>query len=91
MDRAMAFGGFNPTFIKLHLEGHELPALKGAMKTIETHRPVLAIACYHQPDTMTDIPLWLKEHCEDYRFLWRNSAWVGESAVMFAIPSERSC
>lgn len=79
-----------PTFIKFHLEGHELPALRGAAETIETHRPILAVTTYHQPDGMTDIPLWLRENCPDYRFLWRNSAWCGEGAVVFSVPKERN-
>lgn len=89
--RVCALDEFNlsPTFIKLHLEGHELPALKGAAQTIAKNRPILAVTTYHSAEGISDIPLWMKDNCPDYRFLWRNSAWQGEGSVMFAIPKER--
>lgn len=83
--------GVIPTFVKLHLEGHELPVLRGAVKTIETHRPILAVTTYHNDDGIDRIPAFMRDHCSDCRFLWRNSAYVGEGAVAFAIPSERAC
>lgn len=82
--------GIVPTFIKLHLEGHELPALRGAVRTIETHRSILAITTYHNDDGIDRIPAFMRDHCPNYRFLWRNSAYVGEGSVMFAIPNERT-
>ena len=39
-----------PTFIKLHLEGAELPALKGARATLLKHRPIVAATVYHNDD-----------------------------------------
>lgn len=79
-----------PTFIKLHLEGAELAALEGAAWIVTNRRPILAVTTYHNDDGIDRIPLWLRDHCPDYRFLWRNSAYVGEGAVMFAIPNERN-
>jgi len=34
-------------FIKMDIEGAELPALRGSVRTIREHQPDLAIAVYH--------------------------------------------
>lgn len=44
-----------PTFIKMDIEGHEIPALVGSRQIITSQRPVLAIACYHRHDDLRRI------------------------------------
>ena len=78
------------TFIKLHLEGGELDALRGAIHTLRTHRPVLAVTVYHSADGIWRTPEWLMANLEDYRFLFRNHCWCGAGAVVYAIPNERA-
>jgi FkbM family methyltransferase len=82
--------GLAPTFVKLHLEGGELAALKGARRTLLEHRPVVAATVYHNADGIWRTPLWLMETLPDYRFLLRIDSWCGTSAVVYAIPNERS-
>ena len=79
----------SPTFIKLHLEGTELAALKGAKRTLLTKRPIIAATVYHNEDGMWETPLWLMENLSDYRFLFRQHCWCGTGAVIYAIPEER--
>jgi FkbM family methyltransferase len=79
-----------PSFIKLHLEGGELAALRGARETLCTHRPMIAATVYHNADGLWQTPLWLMETLSDYRFLFRNHAWCGTGAVLYAIPAERA-
>ena len=43
-------------FIKLDIEGAERHALAGAAATLETHRPRMAIASYHEPDDVGVLP-----------------------------------
>jgi FkbM family methyltransferase len=81
--------GLSPTFLKLHLEGAELPALKGAEKTLLSTRPIVAVTVYHNADGIWKTPLWLMETLPDYRFLFRNHSWCGTGAVVYAIPRER--
>jgi FkbM family methyltransferase len=79
----------SPTFLKLHLEGAELPALKGARQTIARHRPIIAATTYHNDDGIWRTPAWLMENLEGYRFLMRLHGWCGTGAVVYAIPEER--
>lgn len=78
-----------PTIIKYHLEGYELNALKGSVKTIKKYRPILMITTYHTKEGLYKIPLWLIKHCKNYIFYWRNHNYMGQGAVMYAIPKER--
>lgn len=81
--------GINPTFIKVHLEGHELAALKGAERTILDNRPIIAATVYHNDDGVWKTPMWLMETLDNYRVLFRNHGWCGTGAVVYAIPEER--
>lgn len=82
--------GFRPTFVKLHLEGAELGALKGAWQTLLANRPIVAATVYHNADGIWATPLWLMETLMDYRFLFRLDSWCGTGAIVYAIPKERS-
>ncbi|HZQ14636.1 MAG TPA: FkbM family methyltransferase [Pseudolabrys sp.] len=82
--------GLSPSFIKLHLEGGELAALKGARQTLLAHRPIVAATVYHNADGIWRTPLWLMETLPDYRFLFRAHSWCGTGAVVYAIPNERA-
>jgi FkbM family methyltransferase len=59
------------TFVKLEIEGAELEAFRGSVKTIERNRPKMSIAMYHKPEdytALTDFVLNLKM---DYRLGFR--------------------
>ena len=81
--------GLQPTFIKLHLEGFELEALKGARQTLLKDRPIIVATVYHNDDGIWRTPLWLMKTLPDYRFLFRLHSYCGTSAVIYAIPVER--
>jgi FkbM family methyltransferase len=88
--RAIDTLGLSPTFVKLHLEGAELPALKGALQTLLTARPIVAATVYHNADGLWRTAHWLGEALPDYRLLFRSHAWCGNGAVIYAIPKERN-
>src|SRR5271169_700684 len=81
--------GLTPTFVKLHLEGGELPTLKGARETLLANRPIVAATVYHNADGIWKTPHWLMQLLPDYRFLFRAHSWCGTGAVVYAIPQER--
>lgn len=78
-----------PTFIKLHLEGGELDALRGACATLRAHRPIVAATVYHNADGLWRTASWLMRELDGYRFLFRNHCWCAAGAVVYAIPRER--
>jgi FkbM family methyltransferase len=78
-----------PTFAKLHLEGHELAALQGGLRTLQQHRPLIATTSYHNRLGLHELPRWLMDHLEGYRFLLRLHSWCGTGAVVYGIPDER--
>ena len=43
----------------MDIEGAELPALKGAERSIKRYRPNLAISIYHSLDDFLDIPEYI--------------------------------
>lgn len=78
-----------PTFIKMHLEGGELKALKGGIRTIKKYRPILVVTIYHNIDGLWRIPLYLLNKLENYLYLIRLHSWGGTGAVLYAIPQEK--
>jgi FkbM family methyltransferase len=78
------------TFIKMHLEGGELNALKGATKTIKRQRPIVAVTLYHNQDGVWKIPLFLINNTKNYRYYMRMHSWAGTGAVFYAIPEEKN-
>lgn len=78
-----------PTVLKLHLEGHELPALKGASAALAAHRPIVMATVYHNADGLYATAQWLMQALDHYRFLFRLHSWCGTGAVIYAIPKER--
>jgi len=54
-------------FIKMDIEGAEVPALAGARETIARFKPRLAIATEHKPDDEYTIPAAVRRIRSDYR------------------------
>jgi FkbM family methyltransferase len=78
-----------PGFIKLHLEGGELDALKGGLVSITQSRPLIATTVYHNADGLWRTAQWMRTNLDDYSLLMRNHSWCGTGAVIYAIPNER--
>jgi len=73
------------TFIKLYIEGAEMEALKGAVKTIQKYKPVLAICVYHKVGDFIDIPNLIKQLNPDYRFYLRHYSSGRTDTVCYAL------
>jgi FkbM family methyltransferase len=77
------------TFIKMDIEGSELPTLAGAKELIGEHSPILAISAYHQQSDLWNIPLFIQEIGPDYSFYLRPHVLEGWDLVCYAIPPHR--
>jgi hypothetical protein len=55
-------------FIKMDVEGSELPALVGAEAALRQWRPKLAISLYHRPEDFFGSLVWLDSLGIGYRF-----------------------
>ncbi len=75
--------------IKLDVEGSERAALEGACRTTARLRPALAVCIYHERDDLFDLPLYLAEHLDDYRFRLGHYSRGFLDTVLYAIPQEQ--
>ncbi|QDI83255.1 FkbM family methyltransferase [Methylorubrum populi] len=76
-------------FLKLDIEGHEIPALRGAAQTIVRHRPKLAISVYHYHNDVNGITLLIHELSPWYEFYLRHNAMWDSEVVLFGRPIKR--
>ena len=74
-------------FIKMDIEGAELPALKGAVKTIKRYKPKLAVSLYHSLKDFVDIPDFLSSLELGYKFYIDHFTIHQYETVLFAIPA----
>ncbi len=54
-------------FIKMDIEGAEVPALEGARETLKRWQPRMALASYHKPDDPETIPEMARRAVPDYQ------------------------
>lgn len=78
-----------PTFLKVHIEGGELNALKGGLDTLQRHRPLIAATSYHDRLGLWELPLWIMDHLPNYCVLMRLHSWCDTGAVVYGIPTEK--
>ena len=64
-------GNFPIGLIKMDIEGAELAALKGGVKTLRNSRPTLALSAYHKKEDLITIPQFLKNIYKDVEFYLR--------------------
>ncbi len=80
-------GGEKISFIKMDVEGAELPALQGAVETIKKYAPTLAICAYHKTEDLITLPQFIKNLNLDYKFYLRKYALASDTElVLYAIP-----
>lgn len=75
------------TFIKMDIEGAELPALQGAQRTIQRDLPKLAICVYHKPEDLITIPQYIQSLSTNYKFYIRHHQFMSWEMVLYAIPT----
>jgi FkbM family methyltransferase len=83
-------GETRPSFIKMDIEGAELAALEGCAGLLSSARPILAVSAYHLQEHLWQLPLYLAERLNNYRFFLRPHDLEGWDLVLYAIPAERA-
>ncbi len=78
--------GFRPTLVKMDIEGGEPDALEGARRMISSERPSLAIALYHEPQHLWEIPRQIAGWDLDYRLEIRGHGHGSYDTVLYALP-----
>jgi FkbM family methyltransferase len=74
-------------FIKLDVEGSEVPALHGARQTLVDQCPVLALSAYHRPEDLWVLPDLIEELVPGgYEFHLRQHTHNSFDLVLYAIP-----
>jgi FkbM family methyltransferase len=61
-----------PTFIKFDVEGVEIEAIEGAINTLKNIKPKMAVASYHLPKHLWEIPSLVKEINPTYKLKLRH-------------------
>jgi len=75
---------FQPSFIKMDIEGMELSALQGAVNIIRDYGPDLAVCVYHNISDYFEIPLLLSRINPSYRFYLRAHSSCTMETVLYA-------
>jgi FkbM family methyltransferase len=81
--------GFEPTFIKMDVEGAESDILKGAQKIIKKARTIWAVCLYHRQTDLWRIALYFNKLSDDYLFYLRRYAEESWELIMYAVPKNR--
>ena len=69
-------------FLKLDIEGAELPCLTGAKNTIERHKPKLSVCIYHnQARDLVDVPWHIVSSAQGYTqfYVGHHARWFNET------------
>jgi FkbM family methyltransferase len=74
------------SIIKMDIEGAEIEALRGAIRTIKRCRPKLVISAYHKRNDLFEIPLLIHEMVPSYRLYFRHFSTNFGETTLFAIP-----
>jgi FkbM family methyltransferase len=75
------------SFIKMDLEGWEMPALRGASGHIRDGMPKLAIAAYHDAPDLRCIQEFVQSFDHRYRMFLRHYTQGWSETVLFFVPS----
>lgn len=78
------------SYLKMDIEGYELPALAGAQNIIKTQKPLLAICCYHRPDDLREIPERVLSYHPGYKIYLRHYSEGLLETVYYFVPESTS-
>jgi FkbM family methyltransferase len=74
-------------FIKLDIEGSELAAIKGGIKSIAEFKPRMAISVYHKPNDLFEIIIFIQQNFPFYKFYIEHYTIDFGETVLYCNPS----
>jgi FkbM family methyltransferase len=76
-------------YLKFDVEGAEFEALEGCKRILSEDRPALLVSCYHRPEDLYRLPLYLKKQYPFYKlYLRRHRGFPAWDINLYAIPSK---
>jgi FkbM family methyltransferase len=75
-------------FLKIDVEGAEIETLQGAIKSILKNRPIFAVAVYHKPEDLWEIPIYLYENLKNYKYYLRQYGHNGFDTIFYCFPRD---
>ena len=80
------FNNLGINLIKMDIEGAEKEVLIGAKKYIKKSSPFLAIAIYHKPTDLFEIPNLILDINQNYKFLLRLYSENLQELILYCMP-----
>lgn len=79
--------GTKVDYLKFDVEGAEFEALLGCRRILAEDRPQLLLSCYHRPEDLFKLPLYLKKEYPFYKlYLRRHKGIPAWDINLYAIP-----
>lgn len=78
---------FKPTHIKMDIEGAELGALLGGIKSIQKIRPKIAVSLYHKPMDVIELSQILLNNLNNYSWFIRCYGAHGYDTILYGVPN----
>jgi FkbM family methyltransferase len=75
-----------PTFVKIDIEGMEENFLRGAVNTLEKHRPKMAIAVYHNPFQLRNVIQIIDEIIPNCKLYLRHYTEGFTETILYLVP-----
>ncbi len=94
LDDVLLETDYVPTYLKMDIEGSEIPALNGAKELIKRYMPMLGICVYHKLDDLITIPRFIFElekesnSGERYKYYLRPHSYGTDELVFYAVPTK---
>ncbi len=79
-------GHDKPTYIKVDIEGVEIEALKGGKETIKKFKPRMALASYHYPRHLWQIPEEVFRMTDEYSLRLRHYSYCIFGSIYYFLP-----
>ncbi|MBY0416956.1 MAG: FkbM family methyltransferase [Pararheinheimera sp.] len=76
------------SFIKIDIEGFEMNALQGMANHIKNDHPKLAIAVYHKPEDLWELPEYVLSIRSDYNLYLRHYTQGTDETILYFIPKD---